>query len=118
MNYKLNRIMFIIWALILFTLTSYPKLTTGAPNIVGIDKVAHFIMYFIFAFLFMRMRKDVNPKPQLRYLLILSLIVPIIDELHQIPISGRSFSVWDIVADLMGFFTVYALYRFLKKIKL
>jgi len=118
MNYKLNRIIFVIWSLIIFTLTSYPKLTTGAPDIVGIDKVAHFVMYLIFALLYMRMRKDVNPKSQLRYLLFLSIIVPIVDELHQIPISGRSFSFWDIVADLMGFVAVFCLYRFLKKVKL
>lgn len=115
MNYKLNRIIFVVWALLLFTLTSYPKLTTGAPDIIGIDKVAHFVMYFVFALLFMRMRKKINPKPQLRYLLFLSVIVPTVDELHQIPIAGRTFSVWDIVADVMGFLVVFCLYRFLKK---
>jgi len=115
MNYKFNRAIFILWSLIIFTLTSYPKLTTGAPHITGLDKVAHFTMYFIFALLFMRMRKIRNPKPQLRYLLFLSVIVPIIDELHQIPISGRSFSFWDILADFMGFITVFCLYRFFNK---
>jgi len=115
MNYKWNRVIFVIWALIIFTLTSYPKLTTGAPNIVGIDKAAHFVMYFVFALLFMRMRKDIDPKPQLRYLLFLSVIVPIVDELHQIPISGRSFSIWDIAADFVGFIAVFCLYRFSKK---
>ena len=117
MNYKLNRVFFVAWALLIFTLTSYPKLTTAAPDVVGIDKAAHFVMYFVFALLFMRMRKQKNPKSQLRYLLYLSAIVPIVDELHQIPIAGRSFSFWDILADFMGFITVYILYRYLIKIK-
>jgi VanZ family protein len=95
----------------LFTLTSYPKLPTPETGITNIDKLAHFSFYFIFALLFILMHDPASLNQTLRKLLKLALILPLIDELHQIPIPGRTFSIWDLLADLLGFSLVFLIFK-------
>ena len=115
-NRKFYRILFICWSLLLFTLTSYPKLETPDTGFTNLDKLAHFIFYFFFALFFVKMHDPERLKQTLHKTLILALIVPLIDELHQIPIPGRHFSGWDILADLLGFSLVLIIFRYrLKK---
>ena len=108
---KLYRTIFIIWSLILFTLTSYPKLSVPSVHIVSFDKLAHAFVYLIFAWLFMLMHDQQNLARIVKRLMLLAAIIPLADELHQIPIPGRFFSVWDIVADLIGFSIIILIYR-------
>lgn len=71
-------------------------------NVLNIDKLAHLGFYTIWAVLFILM---FNPRiwyKTLRRLIILAMWVPLLDELHQIPIPGRMFSWWDLLADLSG----------------
>ncbi|RLC50596.1 MAG: hypothetical protein DRI23_03780 [Candidatus Cloacimonadota bacterium] len=108
---KLYRILFIIWSLILFTLTSYPKLSVPSVHIINFDKLAHAFVYLIFAWLFMLMHDQLNLARIVKRLTLLAAIIPLADELHQIPIPGRFFSIWDIVADLIGFSIIILIYR-------
>lgn len=108
---KTYKYLFIIWSIILFTLTSYPTLHTPLDKILNIDKLYHFVAYFIFAFLFYKSQKA-DPKVLSRRLTILLVIVPLFDELHQIPIPGREFSFYDIGADILGFSVVLLLLFF------
>jgi VanZ family protein len=115
-NHKMYRILFIFWSILLFTLTSYPKLQPPPTGITNFDKLAHFTFYFFFALFFVKMHNPATLKLTLNKTLILALIVPLFDELHQIPIPGRNFSGWDIAADLLGFCLVLIIFRFrLKK---
>ena len=112
---KTYSILFIIWTIILFTLTSYPTLHTPLDKILNIDKLYHFIAYFMFAFLFAKSQNaDLKTIYQRLFLL---AIVPPFDELHQIPIPGRDFSFYDMAADFLGFLAVILLLYFLKKSK-
>lgn len=96
------RYLFVMWSITLFTLTSIPKLSTPSTGILEIDKIAHFVVYLIFAFLLVKiLNKD--KRSLLRILIVAALIIPLIDELHQIPIPGREFSIYDIIADMAGF---------------
>lgn len=109
---KTYRILFIIWSVLLISLTSYPKLEVPKTDIFQQDKIAHFIFYLIFAWLFVRMH---GPQPDftiLKKTMLLALLVPILDELHQIPIPGRNFSIWDIVADMLGFTVVILIFYY------
>ena len=108
---KFYKILFITWSVILFTLTSIPKLSVPTHQIVNFDKLAHAFVYLIFAWLFILMHKRTDLQQTLRKLLIIATIVPLADELHQIPIPGRMFSVWDILADLIGFLIIIIIYR-------
>ena len=115
-NRRLYRILFIFWSALLLTLTSYPKLSAPPIGITSFDKFAHFFFYFVFALFFVKMHDPAAMKTTLNKTLILALIVPLADELHQIPIPGRDFSIWDIAADLLGIGLVLMIFRFrLKK---
>jgi len=92
MTKKYYKIAFYIWAGVVFTLTSIPKLQTPINDTLNIDKLAHFTVYMIFAYLFMKMFSQDQYVQKLKLLSILAVIVPIFDELHQIPIQGRCFS--------------------------
>ena len=119
MKKKYYKIAFYIWTGIIFTLTSIPKLQTPINDTLSIDKLAHFTVYMIFAFLFMKMFKTKQYTQKLKLLSILAVLVPIFDELHQIPIPGRFFSYYDILADLLGFLTVIFYFKIkLKRSKL
>jgi len=111
MKKKYFKIAFYIWAVILFTLTSIPKLQTPIDDSLNIDKLAHFIVYLIFAFLFMKMFDENQYIQKLKILSVLAVIIPILDESHQILIPGRSFSYYDILADFLGFLTIIIYYK-------
>ncbi|MBT3169442.1 MAG: VanZ family protein [Candidatus Cloacimonetes bacterium] len=109
MTKKVYKYLFVIWSIILFTLTSLPSLALPTKNEIGIDKLAHLIFYFIFAFLFVKSQQ--NAKIATRKLLYLTAFIPLFDELHQIPISGRYFSFGDILADVVGMLIIFFLFR-------
>jgi len=112
---KFYRIMFITWSILLFTLTTIPKLPTPPTGIVNFDKLAHLFFYFFLAFFFVKMHDPTTLKTTLNKTLKLALIVPLVDELHQIPISGRTFSGWDVLADMLGIFLVLMIFKIRKK---
>jgi len=111
MKNKYNKIAFYVWAVILFTLTSIPKLQTPLDDSLNIDKLAHFSVYMIFAYLFMKMFDIKQYDQKLKLLSVLAVVIPIFDELHQIPIPGRSFSYYDILADFLGFLMVIIYFK-------
>ena len=108
---KTYKFLFVIWSLVILTLTSIPKLNIPTENIVSLDKLAHFGVYLLFAWLFIRMHQPENLEATLKKLILLALTVPLFDELHQIPIPGRMFSVWDVIADFIGFLTIILIFK-------
>ncbi|MBN1948326.1 MAG: VanZ family protein [Candidatus Cloacimonetes bacterium] len=99
------RRLFVFWAVILLILTSYPGLKINQEKLFDLDKLAHFGFYLILGLLFLASRFRREFKDNLLLLVLLALIVPLLDEMHQIPIPGRDFSWWDILADLLGLYT-------------
>jgi VanZ family protein len=114
-NKKLTiyRVIFICWSVIILTLTSIPKLQSPASDIFEVDKLAHFGVYFVFAYLLVRISRR-DERGVIKILILSALIIPVLDELHQIPIPGREFCIFDMIADMAGF----AAAIFLLKIKL
>lgn len=98
-------------------LTSIPKLQSPVDHILRIDKLAHTFVYLVFAWLFLKMYEEDQFRIAMKKLLMLAAVVPLLDELHQIPIPGRSFSVWDIVADLIGFGIIILIFKTKIRIK-
>lgn len=102
------KILFISWCLIIFVLSIIPGLEAPINDLTFSDKIAHFIQYLIFGILYVLMRDRQN-KPRskiLQELIILSLILPILNELIQIPVPNRKFSLLDIAANYLGFVVV------------
>lgn len=111
MKIKYYKILFYIWTAILFTLTSIPKLSSPIDDSLNFDKLAHLVVYLIFAFLFIKMFKAKMQSQKLKVLSILAVTVPVLDELHQIPIPGRTFSFLDILADFLGFLIIIIYFK-------
>ncbi|MCK4694108.1 MAG: VanZ family protein, partial [Candidatus Cloacimonetes bacterium] len=82
MNIKTYKFLFIFWSIVILTLTSIPKLKTPADELFNIDKIAHFGVYLIFAYLFIKMHLKENLIKTLRVLWILAIIIPVFDEVH------------------------------------
>ena len=95
----------IIWASIILALTSYPKLSVPDLGFDAMDKLAHFGVYFILAFLvtraLVRDKIKINNKIFNKSFLINNGFA-LFDEVHQIPIPGRVGDILDLSADILG----------------
>jgi len=111
MKQKYFKIAFYIWTAVIFTLTSIPRLHSPVHDSLNVDKLAHLLVYMIFAFLFMKMSAQEKYSHRLKLLTLFAVIIPIFDELHQIPIPGRTFSFFDICADFLGFLAVIIYFK-------
>ncbi|MCD4828068.1 MAG: VanZ family protein [Candidatus Cloacimonetes bacterium] len=91
------------WCGFILVLTSMPTTPWSGPESLSLDKLAHLVLYAVFAALFLRMRRlDGAAHRSGRELLILMPIVPLLDEVHQLFIPGRNCSWLDILADMTG----------------
>ena len=93
--------------MVILTLTSIPSMSLPKTETIGFDKIAHFSVYLIFSILFMLRKTKATNSQKLKILLLLSILVPLFDELHQIPIRGRYFSFYDLFADFLGFIITF-----------
>lgn len=103
---KIHKIAFFCWSALILVLTSIPRFTVSSENILGVDKLAHFLLYFVLGYLYIHSFKTDNHRHQIRNLLLFAVFLPLIDEVHQIPIPGRFFSWWDVLADISGLLAV------------
>ena len=105
---KISKSLFILWSLIILILSVIPSVESPLPKITFLDKIAHLGQYLIFALLYylMRLHQKKRIDKIVKELIILSLILPILNELIQIPIPGRNFSLLDIGANFIGFLVV------------
>lgn len=83
----------------------------------GADKIVHFIMYAFLMYIWLK-TMDYNIRPEMRnyYLaggIIYCFILGFILEILQYRLAaGRSFEVWDIVANIAGALTVVLLFKY------
>ena len=120
---KFYTISFFACATIIFILSSYPRLDppfTLPSSFLEPDKIVHFLQYFIFSYLYFMFRqsRNIQEKEILCELFFLGIFIPLLDELHQIPIPGRSFEWYDAIADMMGFYifvTIRIIWSFIYK---
>lgn len=110
---NLYTLLFVLWSLAILVLSVIPSIESPLPGVTFLDKVAHFGQYLVFSILYFLMRSTQQKKDSLIFkeLFILSLIVPVANELIQIPIPGRTFCLLDIVANFFGFLTVLLFLR-------
>ena len=112
---------FLTATLILVALLLPAKTYSNFPSAPGIDKVAHFVLFFLFTFAFgEEYRRDKKTVPSL--LIETTAVIPFIlaSELLQLLTRTRHFEAKDMVADALGAATAIAiagLYRRLKQDK-
>ena len=120
---KFYTVAFIVYAVIVFTLSSYPRLNIPISlhsKFLEIDKLGHFLQYFLFAFLYykFRLHRGVAVRDVLIELFFLGFIVPLLDELHQIPIPGRTFEWFDVLADVLGVYCFMVVVLGLRRLRM
>jgi len=95
----------LLWAGLIFWLSSRSKLPQVGPEFPNKDKVAHFVFYGILGLLvFLALRRAHNlplPKAALLAILVASAYGAT-DELHQWFVPQRSCDVWDWTTDTLG----------------
>lgn len=81
--------------------TSWPQLETPVPPPPGADKVVHTVFYLLLSFTF-RGWQTARRKGHWALDAAMLLLFGLLDELHQIPIPGRTFAWLDVAADASG----------------
>ena len=75
-------------------------------DIPNIDKLFHFVEYFILGVLLVRAFANSSDKANFKLILLLSMLIAYIygalDEFHQRFVSGRNPEIFDILSDIMG----------------
>jgi len=86
-----------LYIVIIFLLSSTPPSMVSSIQIYGLDKIIHFIEYFILGVIY---RSSINQLLSKYYFLI--ILIPIIDEFIIQDYSGRNVDIFDFIANILG----------------
>lgn len=114
MKKSLYLVLAMLWMALIWLLSSLPAKELPDVEIMGIDKLAHFSIYFIWGLLvnlYLIKRKGSLRAYLMAYTLM--LISAALDEYHQILIPGRSVSIYDFLANSSGLIAALAIGRIL-----
>tara|TARA_B100002052_G_scaffold60569_1_gene53613 strand:+ start:2843 stop:3232 length:390 start_codon:yes stop_codon:yes gene_type:complete len=97
----------IIYVLLISYISHIPasSLPESGSNFSDLDKLFHFLEFFLLGFLIQQslVERQIKPKSNLMFItLILGFAIACIDELHQSMVNGRNSSVQDLVFDFAG----------------
>ena len=100
----------IIWALVAvyIVLIIFASSYTGLSKqfISANDKILHFIEFFILSLILFLAFKASGAKYPYVLAILIAISLGILTELIQIYVPGRSFSIYDIIADILGAVTI------------
>jgi VanZ family protein len=113
---KLFRILFWVWGLVIFILSSLPNIPTQKVNIwdepFRLDYLEHFGVFAIWGGLFVVWKmKPIGHFYVKNYIwpIIATLVFAAADEFHQIWIPGRTFNPLDLIYNMTGLLAAYSL---------
>ena len=104
MKKNVRRIMLVVWIVIIFVLTGYPKLEVPELKQFPLDKLYHFIVFFVMGLLASKLMRA-------KGFFILGIVVVLMAELQQLVIPGREFEPLDIVAGILALIVSYFVFR-------
>jgi VanZ family protein len=100
----------IVFAALIFLVSSIPNLRTPRIRFLTLDKVAHFIEYAVFSFLtfrsFSNFGKWMTPTRAMLLSGLFLCLFAALDEYHQSFVRGRTSDVYDLLTDVAGAFLV------------
>jgi VanZ family protein len=109
----------LLWAALIFTLSSIPRLTPPSVGLHLSDKIYHFIEFAIFSLLLIRALgyryRPAGWPAAIRWVLVVGILWGALDEFHQLFVAGREASLLDALADAGGVLAVVAWWRLTKK---
>ena len=98
----------IIYAILIFSVSSMEKPFTADFEIIGMDKILHILEYAVLGFLLGRAiaasLPNASPSKLIFIVFIIGTLYGFTDELHQYFIPGRDASIWDLLSDSTGSF--------------
>lgn len=96
----------ILWAILIFSLSSFSSFPKAVQPVFSFDKLAHAIEYAVFSFLLARAFGNSGKDNLKRYFRVLAIICAIVyamtDELHQYFVPLRTASIIDFIYDSIG----------------
>lgn len=105
----------VMWAFFILLLSVIPGKDLPESNLIGIDKVVHFIFYFILCFLYTSV---FNVQQSIRMILLIAFVCIaygfLIECIQGLFLQDRFFDLYDVVANSMGAIIASA-YFFIKK---
>lgn len=108
----------IIYACIIFILSSIPRDREEVYFVYNIDKLLHAVEYYIFGYLFMRVFVTSPAETLSRYAVLFTIGIGILygisDEWHQSFVRGRCASVMDLMFDSVGVVGAALTFKLLK----
>ena len=107
-KYSFFPIVFFLYMALVFALAFYPRLAVPqVPEGISADKIAHFLQYFIFSYLFFKMRVTQKVRRREIYieLFLIGILVSVFTEEIQGLIPGRAKCWLDTLANLLGFYS-------------
>lgn len=91
----------ILWMLFIFLLSSFPGPAIPKYPFPGFDKLAHLFVYALLAALWYRSLK-ITSRQRFIIVVLISGLYAVSDEVHQLFVPLRYFSVGDLLADCLG----------------
>jgi len=91
-----------LYAAGIFILSSIPDLAPKGPRVVGIDKLAHAVLYFFFAAVLWWALRGSGAAYAALFAVLVAAVFGATDEFHQHFVPGRVMSLLDWLADLAG----------------
>ncbi|MBE0432503.1 hypothetical protein IBX73_03440 [candidate division WOR-3 bacterium] len=104
MQKNTRRILLIVWIILIFALTGFPVLELPDVDHFPLDKLYHFVVFFIMGALAADLLK-------VRAYFLLGLGVVLLAECQQLIIPGRRFEPLDMVAGAVALVVSYILFK-------
>jgi hypothetical protein len=103
----------LIYAALIFAISGIPQITPPFLGFTLEDKVYHFLEYSVFSFLlflaFFKVQKDFFKKNLFLLSSLIGIIYAYSDEFHQRFVPGRTYDLYDFLADCLGIILIQAI---------
>lgn len=103
----------LLYAVLIFIVSSIPEITPPSLGFQLEDKIYHFIEYSIFSFLlflaFFTAKTDFFKRNVFLFSSLIGIIYAYSDEFHQRLVPGRSYDLYDFLADCLGIILIQAI---------
>lgn len=115
--YVISWIITLIIAILIFYVSSLSFVTTPGPEFPIKSYLYHFTIFFTFSiFLFISMFKGkCNNNSIIFFVLIFAILYAVLDEVHQLYVPYRTFSILDILTDSIGIILAGIIYIILRR---
>ena len=106
-------ILLVFWASLIYYFSSIPDLKSGLDSAIDLilRKGAHIFVYAVLAFLLLKNFSKTSWSYSVLGAII-SILYAVSDEIHQLSVSGRQGSIWDVGIDSIGIFLGIVFFHF------